>query len=142
MATVDPPQEAPGSADALAAGFVARAQPWLMVIVCLLGISSGPAAFGLASVGMFIGVFEETYGWSRTAISSAVSLMMVCTALSLPVVGWLVDRFGVKRVLVPSVIALGLCLIAIPFATALWQFYAIYVAIGTIATRTSSFTSP
>jgi hypothetical protein len=63
-----------------------------MVLVCLLGISSGPAAFGLASVGMFIGVFEEIYGWSRTAISSAVSLMLAWTAVSLPVVGGVVVR--------------------------------------------------
>lgn len=136
MATVDPQHASPGGGAAPDRSL--NLQSWLMVLVCLLGISTGPAAFGLASVGLFIGVFEETYGWSRTQISAALSVMMVCTAFSLPVVGWLVDRYGVKRVLAPSVVALGLCLLAIPFATSLWQFFAIYIAIGTIAAGSNS----
>jgi hypothetical protein len=39
------------------------------------------------------------FGWSRTAISTAVSVMMLCTAFSLPLMRRLVDRFGVKRIL-------------------------------------------
>lgn len=138
MATVEPGKDAAGNAQTFPARLGYRTRARVMVVVCLLGISSGPAAFGLASIGMFIGILEDANGWSRTAISSAVSLMMACTALSLPVVGWLVDRYGVKRVVIPSVVALGLCLIAIPFATALWQFYAIYIAIGTIAAGSNS----
>lgn len=115
------------------ADVAARRQPWPLVAVALFGISSGPAAFGLASVGLYIDHFQRLYGWSRTEISAAVSIMMVCTALSLPVVGHLIDRFGAKRVLIPSVIAMGLCLLAIPLVTAYWQFVAIYVGIGTLA---------
>jgi MFS family permease len=35
-------------------------------------------------------------------------------------------------------LALGLCLLAIPFASEFWQFFAIYVAIGTIAAGSNS----
>jgi MFS family permease len=137
MTTLDP-QPATPDASAAAMSPAARAQPWLMVAVCLFGISAGPAAFGLASIGLFVTVFEQHYGWSRTQISSAVSAMMMCTAFALPLVGWLVDRLGVKRVLLPSVLALGLCLLAIPFATSFWQFFAIYIAMGTIAAGSNS----
>lgn len=111
----------------------ARGQPWPLVAVALFGISSGPAAFGLASVGIYLDHFQQLHGWTRTEISAAVSIMMVCTALSLPIVGHLIDRFGAKRVLIPSVIAMGLCLFAIPLVTAYWQFVAVYVGIGTLA---------
>jgi MFS family permease len=104
-----------------------------MVAVALIGISTGPAAFGLASIGLFIDQLQRLHGWSRTEISAAVSIMMVCTAFSLPLVGRLIDRFGIHRVMVPSIIAMGLCLIAIPFVGALWQFIAIYIGIGTLA---------
>ncbi|MET0534543.1 MAG: MFS transporter, partial [Steroidobacter sp.] len=103
---------------------------WLTVVVCLLGISTGPAAFGLSSLFLLGGPLGEEFGWSRTAISSAVSVMMLCTALSLPLMGKLVDRFGVKRVLIPSVIVFGLCFLAASRITQYWQFIALYVAMG------------
>lgn len=111
---------------------------WLIVLVSLFGISTGPAAFGLASLGLMIGPLEQEFGWDRTQTSSAVSIMMICTALSLPLVGRLVDRIGVRRVLIPSLIIMGLCLLALTQVTALWQFTAIYVAMGTLAVGSNS----
>jgi MFS family permease len=111
---------------------------WLIVVVCLLGISTGPAAFGLSSLFLLGGPMGEEFGWSRTAISSAVSVMMLCTAFSLPFMGRLVDRFGAKRVLIPSVIIFGLSLLAASHITEYWQFIAVYVAMGTIAVGTNS----
>jgi MFS family permease len=111
---------------------------WLTVVVCLLGISTGPAAFGLASLFLLGGPIGQEFGWSSTAISTAVSVMMLCTAFSLPFVGRLVDRFGVKQVLVPSVVIFGLCLVAGSLITEYWQFIAVYVAMGTIAVGTNS----
>ncbi|MDH7798690.1 MULTISPECIES: MFS transporter [unclassified Beijerinckia] len=112
---------------------------WLLVAVCLIGISAGPAAFGIASLGLFIEVFEKQFGWSRTEVSSAASVMMICTAISMPFVGRLVDRIGPRRVLIPSIVLLGLCMLAIPFlVTQFWQFMLIYVLMGTIAAGTNS----
>ncbi|HEY0941300.1 MAG TPA: MFS transporter [Steroidobacter sp.] len=111
---------------------------WSTVVVCLLGISTGPAAFGLASLFLLGGPIGEEFGWSRTAISAAVSVMMLCTALSLPFMGRLVDRCGAKQVLVPSIIIFGLCFIAASMIDSYWQFIALYVAMGTIAVGTNS----
>lgn len=111
---------------------------WLTVAVCLLGISTGPAAFGLASLFLLGGPIGAEFGWSRTAISAAVSVMMLCTAASLPFMGRLVDRFGAKRVLIPSIIVFGLCFIIASMISAYWQFIALYVAMGTIAVGTNS----
>ncbi|MDY6944213.1 MAG: MFS transporter [Pseudomonadota bacterium] len=111
---------------------------WVTVVVCLLGISTGPAAFGLASLFLLGGPIGAEFGWSRTAISAAVSVMMLCTAISLPFMGRLVDRVGVKKVLVPSIILFGLCFLAASMIDAYWQFIALYVAMGTIAVGTNS----
>ena len=110
-----------------------------MVAVCLVGISTGPAAFSLASIGLFIGPLQQEFGWSVTSISSAVTAMMLTTAFSLNIAGRLVDRFGPKAVLAPSVATFGLCLLAVPFlAREYWMFVAIYVAMGTIAVGSNS----
>jgi len=112
---------------------------WTIVLISLIGISTGPAAFGIASLGLFIEVFEKQFGWNRAEVSSAASLMMLCSAFSMPVVGRLVDKIGPRKVLIPSVAILGLCFLAIPaFVTQFWQFMLVYVAIGTIAAGTNS----
>lgn len=115
------------------------AKGWIIIGICLFGISTGPAAFGLASLGLVINAFQEQFGWSRSEVSGAASLMMLCTALSLPLVGGLVDKFGARRVLIPSVIALGLCLLAIPLVVSkVWQFMAAYILMGTLAAGANS----
>lgn len=111
---------------------------WLIVFVCLFGISTGPAAFGLASLGLLSEPLAAQFGWSRTQISAAVSLMMLATALSMPLVGRLVDRFGARRVLLPSIVILAGCFAVVPFVTQYWQFMAAYLAMGTIAVGTNS----
>lgn len=111
----------------------------MIVLVSLIGISTGPAAFGIASLGLFIDVFEKQFGWSRAEVSSAASLMMLCSAFSMPIVGRLVDKIGPRKVLIPSVAILALCFLAIPaLVTQFWQFMLVYVAIGTIAAGTNS----
>lgn len=111
---------------------------WVIVAASVLGISTGPAAFGLSSLGLYFDVFQRMHGWTRTEISLAASIMMMCTAGCMPLVGRLVDRFGSRRVLIPSIVALGLCFLILPLVTELWQFIAVYVVMGTLAAGTNS----
>ncbi|MEI9852012.1 MAG: MFS transporter [Sphingomonas sp.] len=114
------------------------ARPWSIVAISLFGISTGPAAFGLASMGVTAAALAGEFGWSRTAISAAVSIMMLCTAASMPIAGKLIDTLGARRVLIPSVALLALCMAGLAFVQAYWQFVALYVAMGTIAVGTNS----
>ncbi|MGX1801569.1 MFS transporter [Brevundimonas naejangsanensis] len=111
---------------------------WLVVVVALFGISTGPAAFGLASMGLVSGPLAEEFGWSLSQISGAVSLMMLSTAACMPVAGRLVDRWGPRRVLLPSLIILGVAFLLAPFIRSYWQFLALYLVMGTLAVGTNS----
>ena len=112
---------------------------WIMTGVCLFGISTGPAAFAAGSIGLFIGPLQQEFGWSVTQISAAVTAMMLMTALCMSVAGTLVDRFGPKAVLAPSIAILGLCLLGVPFVGAhYWLFLLLYVGMGTIAVGSNS----
>ena len=90
-----------------AASSDAGGRGWLMVAIAVIGISTGPAAFGVGSIGVFIQDFQQAYGWGRAEISSAITLLMLCTAFSGPLAGWLVDRFGPRRVLIPSMVPMA-----------------------------------
>jgi MFS family permease len=111
---------------------------WVIVVISLFGISTGPAAFGLASMGVTAEPLAREFGWSRTEVSVAVSIMMLCTATCMPIAGKLIDAIGARRALVPSVVVLALCVAGLGFVQAYWQFIALYVAMGTIAVGTNS----
>ena len=114
------------------------ARGYIIVAASLFGISTGPAAFGLSSIGIVAEPLAQTFHWSRTEISLAVSVMMLCTAVSLPLAGRLIDRIGARRVLIPSIVLLALCMAGLSAIQAYWQFIALYVAMGTIAVGTNS----
>ena len=57
-------------------------------------ISSGPTFF--ASSTIFRAV-EDEFGWSRTLVSGVASFGRFGGALFGPIEGWLIDRFGVGK---------------------------------------------
>ena len=111
---------------------------WIIVAVCTLGISTGPGAFALGSAGIFIGAFHEEFGWNRTEVSFGLLVLTGMTALSLPFIGRLIDRYGARRVLIPSLVLFAACLAAMSLVNELWQLNLVYVLMGTIAAGTNS----
>jgi MFS family permease len=112
---------------------------WIIVAVCTFGISTGPAAFAFGSAGQFIGAFHEEFGWGRTEVSFGLLVLTGMTALSLPFIGRLIDRYGARRVLIPSLLLFAACLAAVPlFVRELWQLNLVYVLMGTVAAGTNS----
>ena len=69
---------------------------WWIVAVGIIGtaMNSGLSFHGTSA---FFPALEEHFGWSRTAISGAFSLLRIEGAALGPVEGLLVDRLGAKR---------------------------------------------
>ena len=111
---------------------------WVMVAACLWGVSTGPAAIILGSIGLIVHGLQQDFGWSMTEVSTAISGLMISTAVCLPFAGKLVDRFGARWVLVPSVILFALLLLAVTQVTQLWQLVSLYVLMGVLAVGTNS----
>jgi len=108
---------------------------WLIVaalFVVIYGVSVPLAAFGV-----FLPVLAEHFGWTRGAVSAALSLNLLVGGVAGFAVGALADRHG-PRVLLAGTMALagvGFALVAV--VSALWQ---LYVVVGLVAgVGTSSF---
>ncbi len=112
---------------------------WWVVAATMLCVSTGPGPFAFASLGLFILPLTEEFGWNRAEISFCLSLLIGATAISLPIIGRLVDRIGSRAILIFSMVAMTACLAAIPtFVTELWQLALVFLLIGTIAAGTNS----
>lgn len=73
------------------------------------------AGMGMAAVisfalGLFIAPLEKEFGWSRTEISSAHLIAAVATIVLAPAAGFLVDRFGPRRIGILAVITMAIAL--------------------------------
>ncbi len=85
---------------------------------------------GLALYGLplYYDFFVRDFGWSRTQVTSgnAFSKLVVGPLFGF-VAGWLVDRFGPRRLMLAGILMAGVALIGLGRMTALWMFYLFYL---------------
>jgi len=95
--------------------------------------ASGSAVFArmapnITTLTIFILPLSQQFGWSRTLISGAVSAGALAALVLSPAVGWAIDRFGARPVLVISVLVLGLAMTSMAWATVPLTFYIAFAA--------------
>ncbi|BCJ87074.1 MFS transporter [Effusibacillus dendaii] len=84
-------------------------------------------AFGLnLSAGQFFSPLHETYDWSLTTLSLAVSLNMLTWGIFQPIIGRMIDRFGPKPVIAGSAALMGVAFLLCSTITQIWQFFVYY----------------
>ena len=77
----------------------------------------------ITTLTVLIYPMSQQMGWSRTLIAGAVSAGALASLIFSPVAGWAIDRFGARPVLVISVLALGLAMTSLAWATIPLTFY-------------------
>jgi sugar phosphate permease len=70
--------------------------------------------------------FKE-FGWSRATITSGNAFAKIVVGLFGFFAGWLIDRYGPRRLMLSGILMGGIALIGLSTVTALWQFYLFYV---------------
>ena len=98
---------------------------WSVVLVCFVVISL------LFSVRLSFGLFFETFvrdafRWGRGETAGVFSLTMLIAAVAGVPIGWLLDRFGARRVFLGGQLVLVSGLLLTSRMTSLWQFYVFY----------------
>jgi sugar phosphate permease len=70
--------------------------------------------------------FKE-FGWSRATITSGNAFAKIIVGLFGFFAGWLIDRYGPRRLMLSGILMGGIALIGLSTVTALWQFYLFYI---------------
>ena len=93
----------------------------ILACVCCAGFArQGPA---VATLSIFVEPMTSEFGWSRTALSGAVSLGGVLAALASPLIGPILDRQGARLMLCAAVLVTSLSTMLLSLTQSLLAFY-------------------
>jgi sugar phosphate permease len=101
---------------------------WIITACFFIGLYiSGITFYGFTA---FIEPLKQEFGWSYTQISFAASLRGLEMGFFAPLIGFLIDRFGPRKVVTCGLITVSLGLFLMSFAQSLLMFYAAFILIS------------
>ena len=98
----------------------------------VIALASGPVWSG---VGVWVKALEMHFGWSRAQLTGAFSLAQLEGSIFGPFLGYLIDRFGPRRMVFAGIVIMGLGFILFSLTNNLLTFYVSYglIMLGTAA---------
>lgn len=103
---------------------------WKLVLAASIAFSF--TSVMTASTGLFIKPWTDEFGWSRTLLSSGMSITAITTFLFSPFFGVLIDRIGTRRMAIPGLVLLAATMVSLSLLNgsvvmwfAIWTVYAV-----------------
>jgi len=113
---------------------------WWIVVGSIVGLSLGYSVISM-SFGTFIKAFETSFGWTRGQISFGPTIIGITAIFFFPYVGRLVDKYGVRKILIPSTLLFGFTIASMSMLTAsIWHLYAMCILIPLLGAGTAPLT--
>ncbi len=99
------------------------------IIVTATGFLCLFSMVGISFYGLpfFYDFWVQDLGWSRATITSGNAFGKVIIGMFAFFAGWVIDRFGPRRVMLAGVLMGGTALIGLSQVTSLWQYYFFYL---------------
>ncbi|RIH82654.1 Oxalate:formate antiporter [Calidithermus terrae] len=105
---------------------------WVVVAVAVLATL---VAAGIRSVpGALLVPLEQDLGWSKTTLSVAVSIGLVLFGLGGPFSGYLMDRYGPRRITLFGLLLMSLSMAGSALMTQVWQLNLIWGVVSGVGT--------
>ncbi|MBU6377083.1 MAG: MFS transporter [Gammaproteobacteria bacterium] len=111
---------------------------WRSLLAAAIGNGSGLSGLAFYTFGVFVLPLVAAFGWTRGEVSIAASFLIIGTAITAPLVGSMIDRFGARRVGLISMVALafGYALLTTIDGT-IGTFYAAWLGLSLIGGGTT-----
>ncbi len=111
---------------------------WWVLFAAVVGLAASPVPFAFMTIGVFMKPLGAEFGWNRAQVSGAYFVANFMTALATPLAGMLLDRYGVRKVLFPSMLIGSMSLASLYYLTnSIWHLYSVFFLIGVMAAGVS-----
>lgn len=105
---------------------------WVIILITFVTLLVSAGIRSMPSI--FILPFEKEFGWNRGGISGVISVGIFLYGLVGPFSAALLERFGIRRVMVASLAVLAVSLSITPLMKSLWQFELLWGLVSGLAT--------
>jgi MFS family permease len=68
----------------------------------MVGLTWGPSTLAIMGLGVFIRPLQAEFGWTRAQVALVATVINLTVMVMSPVQGLLVDRFGSRKIVIPS----------------------------------------
>ena len=82
-------------------------QGWRVAAASALGVLVSFASMFVYTFGIFLKPIAQEYNWSREAVSSAFGFAAIMVAVASPAIGYLLDRYEPRRIVLPCLLVFG-----------------------------------
>jgi len=111
---------------------------WKIVLAGFFGVMVSFAAIVPYTFGLFIKPLASEFGWHREAISAGFSIAALTVAAASPGLGFLLDRFGPRRIILPCIVVFSSAYASLALLTpSLAHFYVSFFVIGLVGNGTA-----
>jgi predicted MFS family arabinose efflux permease len=111
---------------------------WHTILVAAIGVCAGVTGLPFYTIGLLIRPLTAGFGWSRAGVSGAALFLQLGIVFSAPLIGGLVDRIGLHRVALASLLALAAAFAALPLlGSSLIAFYAAWLLLSLAGSGTT-----
>ena len=87
---------------------------------------------------IFLKPLAAEFGWTREAISAAFGVAALAVAACSPALGWLLDRYPARRIILPCLTIFGCAFASLSLLTKhLWHLYAVFLVLGIVGNGTA-----
>jgi len=91
------------------------------IIAAWAGLLTGPSVMIAATTSFFILPWSKSFNLSRSEVSFILAVSPIIIAVCVAFAGQAMDRWGLRRVLIPGVIAFGVMQFVLSAATVTWE---------------------
>ena len=104
---------------------------WKIVLAGFFGVMVSFAAVVPYTFGLFLKPLSLAFGWHREAISAGFSIAALTVAAASPGLGFLLDRLGPRRIILPCILIFSSAYASLALLTPhLLHFYFVFFLVG------------
>jgi MFS family permease len=126
------------AADSAANEHSIRYPGWRVALASSTCVLVSFASLLVYTFAIFLKPLSAEFGWSREAVSLAFGVAALAVAACSPPLGWLLDRYPARRIILPCLTIFGCAFASLSLLTRhLWQLYATFLILGIVGNGTA-----
>ena len=115
-----------------------RYRGWRISIAASACVFLSFASLFVYTFGIFLKPLTQEFHWTREAVSAAFGFAALSVAACSPPLGFLLDRFPARRIILPSIVVFGTAFASLSLLTGhIWHLYAVFVVLGIVGNGTA-----